>query len=141
MTSPAVNRNGALAGRPVTHPEPCVTTWYEMTCLARGRMIGANSIAFGTSMPQGEEASTTKNRAPLSFTTRKTSDSGSLAARSPGAAGSVADEPSSCGCRTDGAASNSDARPWSLRMHEPTMKSETAYRTADLDRPGGTDDE
>jgi hypothetical protein len=51
-------------------------------------MSGAKVAAGGTAMPHGEDASTTKNSAPVSFTMRRTSDNGSLAGR---AAPAVAD--------------------------------------------------
>src|SRR5512134_255530 len=63
-------------------------------------MMCANRLASGTFTPQGEDASTRKNSAPLSFTIRSTSDKGSLAA-----------DPTA-----DDTASDADARSWSLPM-------------------------
>src|SRR5688572_3631219 len=93
-------------------------------CCACGRMTGPNTPAGGTSTPQGEVASTRKNRVPVSFTVRKTSESGSLdeVFEPPG----PIDMSDSEGCcrTTDGGASDSDARSWERAMR-PTIVTPT----------------
>lgn len=87
-------------------------------------MIGPNTFACGTSMPQGEVASTKKNIAPVSFTVRRTSDRGSLPAgdleatdsREIGRSGEER-----FGRITDGAACDPDARSWECDMAQITL--------------------
>ena len=56
---------------------PCVNTWNEMICWARGTRIGASVSPSGMPLDQGAVDSSMKNTAPRRRTVFSTSDSGS----------------------------------------------------------------
>src|SRR5687767_4098441 len=88
-------------------------------------MIEAKSRARGISTPHGDVASTRKNNAPVSFTVRRTSESGSLAASAAASAEPGAFDRTRRSTRrsaTDELARDPDARSWVPAMAQPTMR-------------------
>src|SRR5215813_8176970 len=89
--SPASNHVDATFGT-LAHPAPLRMMWYDTTCCALGRIIEENASGCGTSTPHGNDASVRKNRAPVSFTMRRTSDNGSAPCTWHDAGGSAASD-------------------------------------------------
>src|SRR5688572_27929258 len=116
--SPASKNVDVTPGMPA-HPDPVSTMWYEMTCCARGRMTGEKTFAGGTSTPQGEDASTRKNSAPVSLTVCRTCDNGSMPVPGSMLGSSAAARERRRACRhnvLDDSACGTDVWSWDCRM-------------------------
>lgn len=108
------------------HTSPARTFQYDMIgkdMCASGRMIRANLFAPGTQTPQGDEASTKKNRAPVNFTSRNKADNGSRVVSVPAMGHRFGDVASLSvrGRMADDRASVSDIRLWEPVMLEITL--------------------
>ena len=84
-------------------------------------MTDENAFERGTSTPQGKDASTRKNNAPVSLTVRRTSDSGSRLLTAHAADDAEASAGRSARHIVDDAASDKDDWSWAWTMPEHTL--------------------